>query len=50
MLTGNPILFALLTYGVTILVALGVAGIITLIHKAVASRGKKPVKETTAEG
>ena len=41
----NPIIFALITYGLALVIALMVAGIITLIHWAVKSRGGETAKE-----
>ena len=41
----NPVLFAVITYGLTALIALGVAGIIWLIGRAVKGRGAAPGKE-----
>ena len=41
----NPVLFALITYGLTLVIALMVAGIIKLIGWAVRPRGKKAAKE-----
>ncbi len=38
---GNPVIFALITYGLTLVIALMVGGIITLIGWAVKSRGEK---------
>jgi len=46
---GNPILFALMTYGLTIVIALGVAGIISIIHKAVQKGGRKGTAEASKE-
>lgn len=37
----NPILFALVTYGLTLVIALMVAGLILIIGRAVKARGKK---------
>ena len=42
---GNPILFALITYGLTVVIALMVAGIISVIGWAVRFREGKSVKE-----
>ena len=47
---GNPVVFAAITYAMTLAIALMVAGIIMLIHKAVSrgsgkSEGEAAVKE-----
>jgi len=41
----NPVLFALMTYGLTIIIAFMVGGIITLIGWVIKSRGKKATEE-----
>ncbi|MFC2033272.1 hypothetical protein ACFLUB_01960 [Chloroflexota bacterium] len=41
----NPIIFALITYGLALVIALMVAGIITLIHWAVKSKGGETASE-----
>ncbi len=41
----SPVIFALITYGLTIVIALVVAGIIMLIGWAVKSRGQKAAEE-----
>ncbi|MFC1964191.1 hypothetical protein ACFLV1_02290 [Chloroflexota bacterium] len=46
---GNPVLFALMTYGLTIVIALMVAGIIAIIHKAVQSGGQKASPKINGE-
>ena len=45
MLFDNPILFALVTYGLTLTIALMVGGMIMLIGWAVKSRRAKATKE-----
>lgn len=42
---GNPVTFAVITYGLTIVIALLVAGIIWLIGQAVKARGARANKE-----
>jgi len=41
----NPVIFALITYGLALVIALMVAGIITIIHWAVKSRGGETAEE-----
>ena len=41
----NPVIFALITYGLALVIALMVAGMIKLIHWAVKSRGGEAAEE-----
>ncbi len=41
----NPVIFALITYGLTIIIALLVAGLISIIGWAVKAGDKKAAKE-----
>ncbi len=44
----NPILFALVTYGLTLMIAFVVAGIITVIQRAVKMGEKKNAEEKSS--
>jgi hypothetical protein len=46
---GNPVVFAAITYALTLVIALMVAGIITLIHRAVSRGGRKVAGDTAAK-
>ena len=45
MIFGNPVLFAIVVYGLTVVIALMVAGIIWLIGRAVRARSTPAGKE-----
>ena len=45
MLFDNPVLFALMAYGLTLIIALMVAGMIAVIGWAVKPKGKKATRE-----
>jgi len=45
MISSNPVIFALITYGLAFVIALAVAGIVTIISWAVKAKGTKVSKE-----
>ena len=45
MLFDNPVLFALMAYGLTLIIALMVAGMIAIIGWAVKPKGAKAIRE-----